>query len=121
MKLSISIFLTALLAFAVGLFEFPWWSFAVTTLIVFTAIPQAASKSFVAAFATLAVLWGFMALKIDLSNQHLLAKKVAGILMLKDNYFLLILITAFVGGLLAGMAALTGSLLRSSFVKKKLH
>ena len=121
MKLPISIFLTALLAFAVGLFEFPWWSFAITTLLVFTAIPQAAGKSFVAGFATIAILWAVMTLKIDLANEHLLSKKVADILMLKNNYFLLILITAIVGGLVAGMSALTGSLLRSSFKKKRRY
>lgn len=119
MKLITSIFLTALLAFTLGLFEMPWWIFSITTLIVFVAIPQPAGKSFIVGFATIFVLWGILAAKLDFSNEHLLSKKVAGILMLKGNYWLLLLITAFVGGLVAGMSALTGSLLRNSFKEKR--
>lgn len=119
MKLIASILLTALLAFAIGLFELPWWMFSITTFIVFVSIPQTASKSFVVGFATIFVLWLLLAAKLDFDNDHLLSKKVADILMLKGNYWLLLLITAFVGALVAGMSALTGSLARSSFSKKK--
>ncbi len=119
MKLITSILLTALLAFTVGLFELPWWSFAVTTFIVFVSIPQHIGKSFLAAFATLFVLWAVIALKIDLANEHLLSKKVAGILPLNGSYILLIILTAFIGGLVAGMSGLTGSLLRKSLNKKR--
>jgi hypothetical protein len=71
-------------------------------------------KSFLAAFAAVFILWGTIALKIDLSNEHLLSKKVASILFQKESYALLIIITATIGGLVAGMSALTGSLLRKS-------
>ena len=113
-KFITSIFLTALLAFAAGLFSFPWWSFAITTLVVFASIPQPLGKSFLAAFMSVFVLWGTLALTLDLSNEHLLSKKVASILFQKESYLLLIIITAFIGGLVAGMSALTGSLLRKS-------
>lgn len=113
-KFITSIFLTALLAFAAGLFPFPWWSFAVTTLVVFGSIPQPLGKSFLAAFVSIFILWGIVALKLDLANEHLLSKKVANILFNKESYSLLIIVTAFVGGLVAGMSALTGSLLRKS-------
>ena len=119
MKFIVSIFLTALLAFTVGLFELPWWSFAITTFVVFVSIPQHAGKSFLAGFATLFVLWAVIAFKIDFANEHLLSKKVAGIIPLGGSYILLILVTAVIGGLVAGMSALTGSLLRSSFKKKR--
>ena len=121
MKLIVSIFLTALLAFAVGLFELPWWSFAITTFVVFVSIPQHPGKSFLAAFVTMFLLWGAIAFKIDLDNEHLLSKKVAGIMPLNGSYILLIFITAIIGGLVAGMSAITGSLLRSSLKKKRRY
>ena len=62
------------------------------------------------------ILWGTIALKIDLFNEHLLSKKVASILFQKESYVLLLIITAFIGGLVAGMSALTGSLLRKSII-----
>jgi len=121
MKLITSIFLTALLTFAVGLFELPWWSFAITTFVVFVSIPQHAGKSFLAAFVTLFLLWAVIALKIDFANEHLLSKKVAGVLPLNGSYILLILLTAFIGGIVAGMSGLTGSLLRSSLKKQRRY
>ena len=119
MKTITSILLTALLAFAIGLFEFPWWSFAITTVAVFTAIPQHTGKSFLAGFVSIFILWLILALKIDFANEHLLSQKVASILPLKGNYALLILVTAIVGGLVAGFSAITGSLLRKALVTKK--
>lgn len=120
-KFITSIFLTALLAFAAGLFNFPWWSFAVTTLVIFTAIPQPAGKSFLAAFVAVFFMWFIVAAKLDYANEHLLSKKVALIILKNDSYFLLLIITAFIGALIAGMSALTGSLLRkcaSDLIKK---
>ena len=119
MKLITSIFLTILLAFAIGLFEFPWWSFAITTIAIFAAIPQHPGKSFLAGFVSVFCLWVVLAFKIDLANEHLLSTKVAGILPLKGNYILLILITGIIGGLVAGFSALSGSLLRKALIYKK--
>jgi len=118
-KLITSISLTILLAFAVGLFEFPWWSFAITTLAVFTAIPQHPGKSFLAGFISIFCLWVVLAIKIDLANEHILSAKIAAILPLNGNYTLLILLTGIVGGLVAGFSALSGSLLRKAMISKK--
>ncbi len=119
MKTIISILLTALLAFAIGLFEYPWWSFTITTVAVFTAIPQHTGKSFLAGFVSIFSLWLILALKIDFANEHLLSQKIASILPLNGNYTLLILVTAIVGGLVAGFSAATGSLLRKVLITKK--
>lgn len=113
MKFLTAIILTALLSFATGLFAFlPWWSFAITTLVIAVAIHQKPGKAFLAAFIALFVLWAVIAFIIDNDNQHLLSVKVATILPLGGSYILLILLTAFIGGLVAGLSALTGSYLR---------
>lgn len=115
------IILTALTTFAIGLFDLPWYSFAITAFLIFIAIPQPAGKSFLIGFLTVFVLWALIALKLDFANEHILSKKVAYILPLKGNYFILILITALVGGLVAGFAAMSGSLFRHIFSKKRRH
>lgn len=114
MKFIISILLTALLSFAVGLFSgLPWWSFAVCAFIVALAIHQRAWKAFLSGFIALALLWGLMATYIDFRNQHLLGNKVAVLFLKTESVFILILVTALVGGLVAGFAAMTGSYLRT--------
>lgn len=112
MKFIVAFVLTILLSFA-GALYFPWWIIAVAAFIVAVCIPQHPFKAFVAGFLALLILWGSQAFFIDSRNQHLLATKVASILPMGGSYIVLILVTAFIGALVAGMAALTGSLLRA--------
>ncbi len=121
MKFFIAFILTALLSFSWALF-FPWWVIAVAAFIVAALIPQPAFKAFISAFLALFLLWGGQAFLIDTRNAHILSAKVAAILPLGGSYIVLILLTAFIGGLVAGVAALTGSFLRTPAisVRKRL-
>lgn len=111
MKFISAIILTALLGYAAPLF-LTWWSFAITSFIVAIVIHQKSGKAFTAGFAAMFFLWGIQALIYDTANHHLLSEKIASILKLGDSSFVLLLITAFIGGLISGMAALTGSFTR---------
>ncbi len=112
-KFIIAIILTALLSFAIGMFQsLPWWLFVFCALVVAIAIPQKPWKAFLSGFIALFLLWAVMAFMLDKANEHILAKKVAQILPLGGSYIALILITGLVGGLVAGLAALTGSYAR---------
>jgi hypothetical protein len=111
MRFLISIILTGLLSFFSGLW-FPWWGIAIVAFAVAAAIPQSPSKAFVSGFLALFILWGGMAWCINTQNQGILSGKIAMILPLSGSSFLLILLTALVGAVVAGLAALSGSLLR---------
>jgi hypothetical protein len=113
MKFIVSFFLTILLSFAGALF-LPWWIIAVAAFLVAALIHQRPLKSFLTGFLALFILWGAQAFFVDIRNEHLLATKVAAILPLGGSYIVLILVTAFDGGLVAGMSALTASFLRGS-------
>jgi uncharacterized membrane protein SpoIIM required for sporulation len=112
MKFIVSLLLSAFLGYVAPLF-FPWWSFAVTSFIIALAIHQRPWKAFVAGFSGLFLLWGIYAFMIDRANEHLLSVKIAQVLPLGGSYILLIIVTAFVGGIISGFAALTGSFLRT--------
>ncbi len=115
MKFISAILLTALLSFSVGLFTvLPWYSFVICALAVAVAVHQKPFKAFLAGFIALFALWCILALLQDVANEHILSTKVANILPLKGNYILLIIITGFIGGLVAGFGALTGSYLRKA-------
>jgi hypothetical protein len=117
MKFVVAFILTMLLSFAGGLF-FPWWIIALAAFLVAAIIPQRPPSSFLTAFLALFILWGGYAFGLDLQNQHILATKVASILPLGGSYIIAILITALVGGLVAGLSALTASFLRTTRHKK---
>lgn len=112
MKFIVALLLTALLGYLFPLF-LPWWSFAITSFLVAIFIQQRPWQAFLAGFIALLLLWGIYASFIDNANQHILSTKVAQILPFKGSYKALIITTAIIGGLLSGMAALTGSYLKS--------
>ena len=108
MKFFVALILTALLAFAESLF-FPWWTIAIASFIVAVFIHQKPFKAFLSGFLGLFLLWGGYSFYVDIKNEHILSQKIAFILPLEGSSILLILVTAFIGGLVGGLAALTGS------------
>jgi hypothetical protein len=119
MRFIVAFLLTALLSFAAALF-FPWWIIAVAAFVVSVAVNQPAIGSFVAAFFSVFILWACQAYYLDAENEHLLSKKVAAILPLGGSSIAIIFVTALVGAVVAGMAALTGSFVRPKTFRKKV-
>jgi len=111
MKFIVATILTSLLAFAAGLY-LPWWSIAIAAFIVSTLIHQKPWKSMLSGALGLFLLWGLLAIWIDSKNQGILSARISELLPLGGSAFLLILITAFVGALVAGLAALSGAYLK---------
>ena len=113
MKFILSIVLVGLVTYAIGIYgSLPWWSFVVTNLIIAIALPIKPLQSFIAGALGVGALWAGLAFGIDMSNNHILSSKVAHILPLGGSYIALIIVTAFVGALLGGLASLTGSFVR---------
>jgi hypothetical protein len=119
MKFTTSIILIALLSFAACLY-LPWWMIAVAAFVVCVSVSQRPFVSFLAGFIALFLLWGGMAILISINNQHVLAHKVSMIIIRSDNPYLLILLTALVGGVVAGLGAISGSLFRRVFSEQQL-
>lgn len=113
MKTIVAIILTALLAYIGGIYM-QWWSIAIAAFIIALLIPQKAVRAFLSGFLGVFLLWAVLAWWINMKNESILAKKIATILPLGGNAYVLILVTAFVGGLVGGFAALSGNYLRSS-------
>jgi hypothetical protein len=111
MKFFISAILTALLAFAFGIY-FPWWSIAIAAFIVFALIPVKPGWAFLSAFLALFLLWGGMAWLISVNNEHILGHRISQVILKKDDPLMLVLSTALIGGVVGGFAGLSGRLFR---------
>ncbi len=110
MKFIISVLLIALLSFAACLY-LPWWSIAPAAFIVTCLIHQRPLAAFLSGFIALLLLWGILSWWISRRNEHLLAHKMSVLIIKSDNVFLLVLITALIGAVVGGLAALAGSFL----------
>lgn len=105
--------LTGLLAFALSLY-LPWWSIAVAALVVSLVLGLRPGASFLSGFLSIFLLWGGMALLRSHLNEHILARRFSPMVLGVEDPYLLIGLTALIGGLVAGMGALTGSLFRNT-------
>jgi len=112
MKFFVSLILTAFLSFAACLY-LPWWSIAIVAFLVAALIPQRPGKAFLAGFIALFLLWGGLSFWLSTRNDHILAHKISLVVLKIDSPYFLIACCALIGGLVAGMAALTGSFLRT--------
>jgi hypothetical protein len=110
-KYIVSILLTALLCFVAGLY-LPWWSIAVASFIVSTAVRQKPSMAFLSGFLGVFLLWEVLAWWIDQKNDSILSQKIAQLFGLGGSSIALIFVTSLVGALVGGFAALSASYLR---------
>ena len=117
MRFIVSLALIALLSFAACIY-FPWWSIAIIAFVVAVLIPQNAGTSFLTGFIALFLLWGILSFWMSSSNDDILAHRISLLIFKIDSPYLLMIVTALIGGLVAGIAALSGSYLRR---KKVTH
>lgn len=111
MKFLLAIVLIMLLSFCACLY-FPWWSIALAAFVVSAVIRQTPLVSFFSGFTALFLLWGIMSFWISNNNNDILAHRVSLLIFKSDNTFLLVLVTALIGALVAGFASLTASFIR---------
>jgi len=109
-------FLILGISFLLQLF-LPWWIIAPVAFGLALWKGTSAGKSFLAGFAALFVLWATAALVIHLRNEGILAAKIAGLFSLPFPG-LLIPVAALIGGMVGGLAALSGFYWRKSFASK---
>jgi hypothetical protein len=86
----------------------PWWSVMVAAYMTALFISLKRSAVFFVPFLAIALLWIIYAFWLSSANDFILAKKIAVLLPLGGNAYLLILVTGIIGGLAAGVAGVFG-------------
>jgi hypothetical protein len=98
---------TTILAFIFSLF-LPWWSVMLAGFLTALLIPLKRASVFMAPFLAILVFWVIYAFVMSNGNDFTLAKRIAVLLPLGGNAYVLMLVTGIVGGLAAGIAAVFG-------------
>ena len=106
-----------ILSFAGGYF-LPWWIVAIAAFLAAFFIGKTNPQSFLSGFAAVFIGWTVLALFKNIPNDHILASRVVQLFPLPGNWIWLLVITALIGGIIGGMAALSGVLLKRAFEKK---
>jgi hypothetical protein len=113
------ILITLLIALICGALQFllpmPWWVCAATSFVLALFIRQESSSAFWTGFWAIFLLWGAYAFWIDYYTNSLLTAKIIQLFKIPST-FLMVLLTALVGGLAGGFSSLSGSYLRRIFI-----
>lgn len=89
----------------------PWWSIAPIAFIVGFFLCPSSLRAFFAGFAGVGILWAAIVTYIHWHSQGVLTAKIATMMFLPSP-LLLIVITAVIGGSIAGLSAISGFRLR---------
>ena len=108
---------TIVLAIILSLF-LPWWSVMVAALASAIFVPLKRAAVFFAPFLAILLFWVVYSFILSSGNDYTLAKRIAILLPLGGNPYVLMLVTGLVGGLAAGISAVFGKQL-SLMLKKQ--
>lgn len=106
-----ALILTMLLGWLTGL-VLPFWSLSVSALIIGFLVNPAGNRALPAGLLAGALLWGGLAWRLDAANEGILSTRIAALFQLGTDGILLI--TACIGALLAGLGLLVGDRARTA-------
>ncbi|GGG35994.1 hypothetical protein [Bizionia arctica] len=86
----------------------PWWSIMVAAFATSLFISLKRASVFVVPFLAISLFWMVHAFWLSSANDFILAQKIAILLPLNGNAYLLILVTGIIGGLAAGISGIFG-------------
>ncbi|MFB9845356.1 hypothetical protein [Mucilaginibacter ginsenosidivorans] len=110
------LFLAILILTIICSYFLPWWFLAVIAFATAWFFRKNPGISFFAGFSGVFIAWTILALVKSVPNDNILATRVAHLFQL-PNWWLLLIVTGFIGGLVGGMSALSATLIRKAFAK----
>ena len=99
-----------ILSFASAFFM-PWWVAAIVAFVAAYYAAKTPAQAFWSGFSAIVLVWLALALLKTIPNNHILASRVAKLFGLPGWGYVL-LITCLIGGLVGGLSALSGLLVR---------
>jgi len=109
------LFLIILILSFVGSLFLPWWIVAIAAFLGALLVGKKSGQAFLSGFGAVFFLWVVLALIKSIPNDNILADKVVQLFPLPHNWIWVLAVTGVVGGLVGGMAALSGVLMKKIF------
>lgn len=92
----------------------PWWSLAVVAFGVCYWRSPSAGRAFLSGFAGVALVWLAYALLVHVRTDGIFTGRMSLLLFKVDNAILPLLVTAVLGGLVGGLAGISGFYVRQA-------
>ncbi len=111
------LFLIILILSFIASYFLPWWIVALIAFLATLFLGKTSGRSFWSGFGGVFIVWVVLALLKSIPNDNMLASRVIQLFPLPHSWILLLFITALIGGLVGGMSALSGVLVKKVFNK----
>ena len=115
----ISVVLLMAIASYIAVMLMPWWSPMIIAFLLILLLPMKSGKAFLATATGAAIAFVVMSTLADLANQHILSSKMA-VLFHMPSFVLMIIVTALIGFVTAGLGGWTGAALYQLFRNKNI-
>lgn len=92
----------------------PWWTLLIPAVVLGATLFDHSVSAFLTGFISLFAAWSVQVLYINIANESILSERIAEMLGVGQSW-LVILITACIGGLIGGLGTLLGSQIRQLF------
>lgn len=112
MKKTVLLLLLLFVGSALLQLVFPWWSVVPLCLALAAGLRVSGRGAFLAGLLGVGLSWWLPAVWLNTHGAHVLATRVATLLPLGGQPWLLVLLSGVLAGLVGGLAALSGALLR---------
>lgn len=109
----IEIFLIAILSL-LAQFVLPWWSLAVVAFLVCFWRSSGGGRAFLSGFLGVAIVWLAHALLLQLRTDGIFIGRMSELLFKTNTAVLPLVVTTLVGGLVGGLAGLSGYLVKQA-------
>ncbi len=114
--------LRIILLIGVGYFSstiMPWWNIVLLSFLIGFIFFGNGFSSFVSGFIGGGLLWLGYAWKVDIETNHIMSRKIVNLLPMVNDITYLLILTAGLGGIVAGFGMVTGNSFRQIFSNKK--
>ena len=111
------LFLIILILSFIASYFLPWWIVALIAFLAALFLGKTSGRSFWSGFGGVFIVWVVLALLKSIPNDNMLASRVIQLFPLPHSWILLLFIIALIGGLVGGMSALSGLLVKKVFTK----
>ena len=112
MKATLSNFILTVVLVVILSMDLPWWHIMLASMLTGFLIPLKKIKVFLVPFLAVFIIWIIHSYWLSHANDFILANKIAVLLPLNGNPYLLIFVTAIIGGLTAGISGVFGNQLK---------
>jgi len=107
-------FFLLLLTFWITTLFLPWWALLIFAFILGAALFDKSFLALITGFTAAFSAWGLQVIYIDIANQSILSTRMAELLGVGQSW-IVILLTAMIGGIIGGMGTLLGTRFRLLF------